>query len=783
MRGFGGQDVSKHAKYLRFLPLAIALAFAILTVSAPNAGNAQEAVGNPSSNGSGYAEAGSCAICHQEIAATYAQTGMGRSFYPARPENMVEDFAAGNPYYHLRSNRYYTMIERDGQYFQRRHQLDLEGREINVFERQIHYVMGSGNHTRAYLHLDPQGRLTQLPLGWYPERGGYWAMNPNYDQPKHSGFQRDISFECMFCHNGYPEVAPGEDVLGRPARYRGRLAEGIDCQRCHGPGQNHIDAVSAGAGAEKVRAAILNPADLDPERQLETCMQCHLETTSRSLPHSIQRFDRPIFSFRPGEPLADYILHFDKAPTNVPEDRFEVAHMAYRMRKSACFLATAGTPQAMTCTTCHDPHHVTRGDEATAQYVSVCRDCHGADFNALVAAGQHTESADCLGCHMPKRRADDVIHAVMTDHYIQRHKPNRDLLAPLSERMENDDTRYRGEVVLYYPPELPATPDTELYLAVAQVMDGSNLEAGIPRLRQAIDTHQPAEADFYFHMAEAYGRVGKLDEAFPMYEAALERGPKHRDAWLNYSVALSEAGQAERAVSVLKQALEQLPDDPKLLNNLGDAYTKQGLPSEALSVLQQAVAIDPALPTTQNNLGLAHSAMGNAEPAMAAWREAIRIQPDYALAHNNLANALSNGEQFAEAESHYRQAIELDPEYVEAHFNYAALLASQGRNRQAETELEQVIRLEPGFAPAYRDLGNLLGRRGYVLGAIEQYRLALQIDSSLDEVHLSLGMALGSRGDFLAARRHFEQAAKSTDPALSRAAQDVLKEIQALEAR
>ena len=171
----------------------------------------------------GYVDAGSCAACHQEIARTYSQTGMGRAFYRARPENMVEAFAKPNTYSHAPSADHYTMIQRGEQFYQRRHQLDDEGREINVFERQIHYVMGSGKHARTYLHLDPTGKLTQLPLGWYAERGGFWAMNPNYDQPRHMGFQREIGFGCMFCHNGYPEVAPGDDASGREPRFRGRF--------------------------------------------------------------------------------------------------------------------------------------------------------------------------------------------------------------------------------------------------------------------------------------------------------------------------------------------------------------------------------------------------------------------------------------------------------------------------------------------------------------------------------------------------------------------------------
>ena len=90
---------------------------------------------------------------------------------------------------------------------------------------------------------------------------------------------------------------------------------------------------------------------------------------------------------------------------------------------------------------------------------------------------------------MPRRRTEDAVHVVMTDHFIQRVRPARDLTAPLEEAATLAASHYQGEVALYYPPALPPTPETELYLALAQVQQGSNLTAGIPRLQKAIESH------------------------------------------------------------------------------------------------------------------------------------------------------------------------------------------------------------------------------------------------------------------------------------------------------
>ena len=90
------------------------------------------------------------------------------------------------------------------------------------------------------------------------------------------------------------------------------LEEAIDCQRCHGPGQRHVALASAGGARDEIRAAIVNPKRLPPDRELEVCMQCHLETTSLDLPHSIRRFDRAPSSYSPGQPLGDFQVSFER---------------------------------------------------------------------------------------------------------------------------------------------------------------------------------------------------------------------------------------------------------------------------------------------------------------------------------------------------------------------------------------------------------------------------------------------------------------------------------------
>ena len=276
---------------------------------------------------SGYVDPRSCGSCHAEIQQTYRHTGMARAFYPLNSKNAVEDFSDASIFYHQASNRYYKMFQRDGGYYQRRHQLDAEGQEVNVVEKEIHFVLGSGNHGRTYLHRTAEGALLQLPLGWYARKEGYWGMSPGYDRPNHKGFRRRVNHACMFCHNGYPKIEPGSDASGSDPVFPSELAEGIDCQRCHGPGRRHIELVKQGE-LKEARLAVVNPATLSPRRQLEVCLQCHLESTTSPLPAMLRRYERSAFSFRPGEPLGQYMLHFERKRAS--GDGIDVNHAGYR---------------------------------------------------------------------------------------------------------------------------------------------------------------------------------------------------------------------------------------------------------------------------------------------------------------------------------------------------------------------------------------------------------------------------------------------------------------------
>ena len=544
----------------------------------------------------GYVDPSQCRSCHTAIYDSYMRTGMGRSFAKATGVPALEKFT------HAASGRQYSVVQRDGRPYLRRSLLDGQ----SVLEKSIDFVIGSGNHSKTFVHRDPSGRLLELPVSWYADKGGYWSMSPGYDRRDHSDLRREVSDSCLFCHNGYPS----ESNAG--------LASGIDCQRCHGPGEAHVSK----------RAAIVNPAKLSRERQLDVCMQCHLESASRTLPDAVRRFDRAIYSYRPGEPLSDYKLFFEFADSASNENRITVNNSAYGLRQSKCFQKSA----TLTCSTCHDPHVALRGDAGQQHYTAACRSCHA------TTTSHPAQTDNCASCHMQKRRTEDAVHVVMTDHRIRRKPLGGDLLAPLSE----EHGRQTGPVQLLHPGRLPNSPQSRLYLAVARVKASADLALDLPKLEKAIKEAQPTQPEPYAVLAESYKKAGRSVDAIRAYRSALDRGSDRTPDVIALGELLVADNRLEEALALVEAAVRRNAKDGALFNTLSVIHARAGRLDAALAAVSQAIAIDPDDPVAWLNMGVCLQARKDKKGAEAAYRQALLLQPDLTRASDYLQRLLKD---------------------------------------------------------------------------------------------------------------------------------------------
>lgn len=560
----------------------------------------------------GYVEDRACATCHTQIAESYRHKGMARAFFRPRRSTDVEDFSAP-PFFHAPS-RQYLQIRREGERLVfRRWLADEAGRRIHLFEQEVDWILGSGNNARTYLYRTPGGEMFQLPLAWYTQTRS-WGMPPGYDRPDHDGVLRRVRRECLFCHDAYPDVPAGADAPGALHAFPAELPEGLGCQRCHGPGAEHIWLASGGIGpAAEIRAAIFNPARLPKPRQDEVCMTCHLQP-SVALP-GLRRFGRGDFSYRAGEPLTDYLVRVDvEEEGQAPSERFEINHHAYRLHQSRCFLDSGG---GVGCLDCHDPHAVVPREEMRAGVDGVCQGCH-----AALPAG-HT-NADCASCHMPRRRTQDVVQVLMTDHRIQRGPGGPELLAPLKER---DPVLTELKIL----EGGPAGTLAEIYRAAAVVRTVGSHDATRFLERKLAETRLP-EPDPWLDLAQAQLQQRRFAEAEATLAAVRERRPDDLLAleWL----ALARAGQGklDEAIELTRSALAKGSGRAEAEYNLGRLLAAKGAHEEAEAHLKRAVELRPVFVAAWFHLGEVRKAQGRVREAAECYERALEIDPGFTRA-------------------------------------------------------------------------------------------------------------------------------------------------------
>jgi tetratricopeptide (TPR) repeat protein len=721
-----------------------------------------------------YADPATCVQCHATEAAGYARTGMAHAFYKPAAGNTVESPTGDRQFYHAASGTWYTLTQHDGKFYQRRWQKGFDGNPENVEELPIDYIMGSGNHVRTYLHREQDGTLIELPLAWYSENGGHWGMNPGFDND-HPMTRRPIAYECMFCHNAYPEIpsTAHRDLSANPVY--NTLPEGIDCQRCHGPGAAHVKAAqTAGTSLQQIRALILNPSRLSNDRQMEVCEQCHLETTSHLLPDRIRHYDKEPFGYTADQPLSGFNAYFVRDPEHGRTDNFEIVDAPYRLRQSQCYLRSQG---ALTCETCHNPHDLHKGPESAQYYANICMRCHAANLPEKIAQHQHPASKDCTSCHMPKRRTEDVVHAVMTDHLIQRRPPSAAVL--LADRQEAPDTpanAYHGPVKRYLLDHETTAPGDGLYDAVAQVIDSSNLEAGIPALADLLRIKQPRQPNFYIELGDAMRHSGDLSGAIDAYRQALKSDPLSSRAQRRLGVALGSAGQTDEALAVLRTALDREPDNALLWYEQALIESKTGNAEKATVDLRKTLELKSDFADAQNNLGSVLAQSGDLHGAEAAFRAALTINPYDAATRANLGRLLAGAGDWKQAAFHLQKAVQRDPDNANAHSDYSVVLLQLKRIPEAESETRAAIAADPKSARAHDFLGQLLDQKGQSAPARTEFETALKLDPDFGPAQLDMAEILLRQGQAGAAAPLLEKAEHSPLPGVAEQAHTLLQQ-------
>ena len=176
----------------------------------------------------------------------------------------------------------------------------------------------------------------------------------------------------------------------------------VGCERCHGPGSQHVARPSA--------INIVNPARLDFVRANDTCIQCHSQGQPLRNPMEGRYYDWPV-GFRQGAQLKDYWQLEEHKLGETTFTHFADGTGHKNRMQGNDFVQSVMYRHGVTCSSCHDSHGTANDAMLRTPPRDLCVTCHrAASPNGPRAATleDHTHHArgsagsDCLACHMPK---------------------------------------------------------------------------------------------------------------------------------------------------------------------------------------------------------------------------------------------------------------------------------------------------------------------------------------------------------------------------------------------
>jgi tetratricopeptide (TPR) repeat protein len=300
-------------------------------------------------------------------------------------------------------------------------------------------------------------------------------------------------------------------------------------------------------------------------------------------------------------------------------------------------------------------------------------------------------------------------------------------------------------------------------LGAALLLAGKVPEA-IPHLQTALQL-QPQDPDIHYNLGVALASI-------PEYQTALRLKNDFPEAHNNLGRELAKLpGHQAEGISHIERALALNPDFADAHVNLGIALSRvPGRKGEALDQLEAGLRLDPNVPGGRHAYELLLSATpGRARESISYFETQTRQHPDSAESQNALGNALrGEPDHVPEAILHFREALRLAPNMVEARMNLANTLA-QFPDRQSEAiqEYRYVLKLNPHFPEVHNNMGNALVAMNRTAEAALEFEAAIADDPTSANPHVNLGaIYFNTPGRLNEATREFETAVK-LDPNLA----------------
>ena len=482
-----------------------------------------------------------CAACHDDIYERYSHTAMARTSGPAS-RNLIEGSfrheSSGVVYrISVEGTKVYLSYERPGD-------PGLRGRH------ELQYYVGSSTRGSTFL-FEIDGFLYKSPINYFVQKKG-WDMSPEYHSPREMEL-KPAPPACLFCHaSRIQPPAPGASNRYGSAPF---LQDGVGCERCHGPGREHIQG----------RGVPVNPARLTGERRDSVCIQCHLPGEA-----SVSRPGKTLEMYRPGDLLSDYALTF--VYDDAGHGGLGAISQVEALALSHCARRSEGR---LACITCHDPHTAVPAPERVAYYRDKCLSCHTRSF-----ADRHQQgSPDCIGCHMPRGESVEGTHVEVTDHRIRR-RASKPVPGPVASPPRS-----------LVPFGTAQAEPRDLGLAYAQVALRGDVRASQEALRLLAEAlpRYPTDAEVLIRLGFLYQQLGRNGPAAELYERALRAGSEAPEATTNLGVIYASKGDLRKALALWQGVFERNPGLSEAGVNLAAGLCQAGETARARQTLIEAL--------------------------------------------------------------------------------------------------------------------------------------------------------------------------------------------------
>ena len=616
-----------------------------------------------------YVGINTCKQCHAEIYKSFIKTGMGQSFDVASKSKSSADFENSNVNDLNGNFNYHSFLKSDSLYI---NEFRLNKKDtIHSRIEQVNFIIGSGQHTNSHIQ-NTNGYLSQMPMTWYSQKKR-WDLPPGFENGMNTHFSRKIGLECMSCHNAYSEFEKGSEN-----KYNS-VPTGIDCERCHGPGDIHVQQRQSQERIDTskfIDYSIVNPAKLQVELQFDICQRCHLQG------NAVLKEGKSFYDFKPGMKLNDYISVFLPKYKNA-DNEFIMASHADRLKQSACFIKSLPKENSkelkpyknsLTCITCHNPHISVKETDKNV-FNNACNNCHNATGKSKLECSEksvklarnskqnlsNTKLFNCVSCHMPQSGSIDIPHVSVHDHYIRKpitkaeKEKIKEFVGLFSVNEKNPDYLTKAKA---YINQYDKFEQNEIYLDSAKKLlkeDGKQFGDNLRTLIHLCFIKQD------FNKIIAY--VNKMGEDKCLNTLFVLKTYSNDDAWTCYRIAESNyyTNKTQNSLKWFKKAVLLAPFHLDFRNKLASVLASENKLTEAVAEYDFILLENPKYISAFSNLGFIKLKQGFPAEAIRLYNIGLKLNPDNEPLLLNLAGYYSYIKEYNKAITFLEKILKKNP--------------------------------------------------------------------------------------------------------------------------